>query len=255
MKMRELEARTGVNRETIRVFLRHGLIPEPMRPKPNVADYDEAHVRAILAVRELQRNSTLTMRQIKDALHGEQGGPRVEASVFQHLEELVATRVGIDVEPVRIASLAKAFPAAPDDAARLAAIGVIDVIKTRRGPSLSITDARLVSIWSEMRQAGFTDEIGFPPEIVTFYTDPAEQVAEREAALFLERVEGKISEEDAAAMLQIALRLMLDFFGLIRMKRFMAHIHRDKPAVPPPQSTRRSRTAARVARSRPAPAR
>lgn len=253
--MRELEARTGVNRETIRVFLRHGLIPEPGRPKPNVADYDETHVRAINAVRELQRNSTLTMKQIKDALHGEQGGPRVDASVFNHLEELVATRVGIDVEPVVIASLGKAFPAAPGDAARLAAIGVIDVIDTPRGPSLSITDARLVSIWSEMRQAGFTDEIGFTPEMLTFYTIPAEQVAEREAALFLERVEGRISEEDAAAMLQVALRLMLDFFGLIRMKRFIAHIHRDKAAATDPQPTSLPRKPARPSRSRPSSAR
>lgn len=232
MKMRELEIKTGANRETIRVFLRHGLIPEPRRPKPNVADYDETHVRAINAVRELQRNSSLTIRQIRDALSGALGMPRVEASVFQHLEQLVATRVGIDVEPVRIASLAKAFPEGPGDARRLASIGVIDIIDTPGGESLSITDARLVTIWGEMRQAGFTEEIGFNPEMLTFYLIPAEHVAEREAALFLERVEGKISEDNAAAMLQIALRLMLDFFGLIRMKRFMSHIHRNVGGAP-----------------------
>ncbi|WP_390902446.1 MerR family DNA-binding transcriptional regulator [Sphingomonas bisphenolicum] len=34
--MRELEERTGVHRETIRVYLREGLIPEPARPaKPS----------------------------------------------------------------------------------------------------------------------------------------------------------------------------------------------------------------------------
>lgn len=56
MKMRDLETRTGVNRETIWVYLRHGLVPEPIRPKPNVADYDDSHVRAALAVRQLQRD-------------------------------------------------------------------------------------------------------------------------------------------------------------------------------------------------------
>ncbi|MDB5698956.1 MAG: hypothetical protein JWN69_1760, partial [Alphaproteobacteria bacterium] len=66
MKMRDLERRTGVNRETIRVFLRHGLIPEPARPKPNVADYGETHVQAIQAVRDLQRNSSMTLRQIRE---------------------------------------------------------------------------------------------------------------------------------------------------------------------------------------------
>jgi DNA-binding transcriptional MerR regulator len=225
MKMRELEAKTGVNRETIRVFLRHGLIPEPSRPKHNVADYDERHVSAINAVRELQRNSPLTMKQIKEAMQGAQGGPRVDAVSFQHLEALVSTRVGIDVAPIRISALAKAYPDAASDAEKLAGIGIIEILKSRGGPSLSITDARLVTIWSEMRQIGFTEDMGFTPEMLTFYIEPAETVARNEATLFLERVQGRISEETAASMLQIALRQMADFWGLIRMKRFLAHIH------------------------------
>lgn len=234
--------RTGVNRETIRVLLRHGLIPEPSRPKTNVADYGEEHVRAIQSVRELQQNSSMTLQQIKDTLKGTPGEQRIEASAFQHLEALVATRVGMDVQPVQLAHLEKAFPDATDVARRFAEIGVVELLKTPAGPSLCITDARLVTIWSEMRQAGFTDESGFPPEIVTFYADPAERVAQREATLFLERTEGRISEDEAAKMLQMALRLMLDFFGLMRMKRFMAHIHRDvTPAVEADQSRNRSR--------------
>ena len=225
MKMRQLEQRTGVNRETIRVFLRNGLMPQPQRPKPNVADYGEDHVRAIVAVRDLQRNSTLTIKQIKEALQGTPSATRVEASAFQHLEELVASRVGIDPKPIMLESLAHNFPHALDDAQRMHAAGLIDILITPAGPSVSITDARLITIWSEMRQAGFTQDTGFVPEMLTFYLGPAEAVASREASLFLERTKGKISEEQAAAMLQIALRVMLDFFGLLRMKRFLAHLH------------------------------
>jgi DNA-binding transcriptional MerR regulator len=229
MKMRELESRTGVNRETIRIFLRHGLVPEPARPKPNVADYGEGHVRAVLAVRDLQRNSTLTLRQIRETLQGELGERRVEASAFQHLEALVATRVGIDVQPILIESLVRAWPDAAADARHMAAIGAIEILASPLGPALSVTDARLVTIWSEMRQGGFTEALGFNPDILTFYMQPAEMIAEREATLFLERTEGRIDEDRAAAMLQLGLRLMLDFFGLLRMKRFMAHIHKAAP--------------------------
>lgn len=224
MKMRDLEARTGVNRETIRVFLRHRLIPEPARPKPNSADYDDSHVKAIQAVRDLQRNSTLTLKQIKEAMDGNTTENRLDAAAFPHLEQLVATRVGIDVQPILIASLATAYPHAPSDAKRLASIGIIDILESPAGPSLSITDTRLVTIWSEMRQTGFTEETGFTPEMLTFYLEPADMVASREAALFLERTAGKISEEEAATMLPIALRQMLDFWGLLRMKRFLSHI-------------------------------
>lgn len=228
MKMRQLEQRTGVNRETIRVFLRHELIPEPQRPKPNVANYGEDHVRAIVAVRELQRNSTLTIKQIKEALQGNPSTTRVEASAFQHLEALVAARVGVDAQPVLLDTLARSFPHALDDAQRLHSVGIINILIAPAGPSVSITDARLITIWSEMRQAGFTEESGFVPEMLTFYLEPAEAVASREAALFLERTKGQISEEQAATMLQLALRVMLDFFGLLRMKRFLAHLHVDE---------------------------
>ena len=45
-----------------------------------------------------------------------------------------------------------------------------------------------------------------------------------EAKLFLERVEGKMGEDEAAAMLEFALPAMLDFFGIIRQKVFLRNI-------------------------------
>lgn len=230
MKMRDLETRTGLNRETIRVYLRHGLVPEPVRSKPNVADYDEGHVRAVVAVRDLQRDSGLTLNQIKAVLDGRQDARRVEAGAFQNLEALVAARVGLHDRPITIASLTKVWPHADADAHAFAQVGIVDIIKTKAGPALSVTDTRLVTIWGEMRNAGYTEAIGFTPQMLTFYLDPSNDVASREAALFLERTEGKIDEDAAAAMLQVALRIMLDFFGLLRMKTFMRRIHRDTPA-------------------------
>jgi DNA-binding transcriptional MerR regulator len=241
MKMRELEARCELNRETIRVYLRHGLVPKPARPKRNVADYDDRHVRAILAVRDLQRNSGLTLRQIKQVLNGHQGERRIEAGAFQHLEELVATRVGLDAHPIPLASLLKAWPHAVEDARVLQSIGIVHIIKTSAGDCLSVTDTRLVTIWGEMRNAGFTKELGFTPDILAFYLVPSETVAAREAEIFLERTEGKIDETAAAMMLQVALRVMLDFFGLLRMKAFMRRIHRDDS--PPRTAHARSRAA------------
>jgi len=94
-----------------------------------------------------------------------------------------------------------------------------------------VTDARLVTIWSEMRQGGFTEALGFTPDILTFYLQPAEAIAEREATLFLQRTAGRIDADSAATMLQLGLRLMLDFFGLLRMKRLMTHIRDQQPAA------------------------
>jgi len=242
MKMRDLEARTEVNRETIRVYMRHGVVPQPVRPKPNVADYDESHVRAVQAVRDLQRNSGLTLRQIKDVLSGQPNDRRVDASAFHNLEELVAARMGQSGKPILLSTLAEKWPEAERDAKAMAANGVVAIVQTRAGPALSITDSRLVTIWSEMREVGFTEKLGFSPEILSFYVQPAQAIAEEEAQRFLAATEGRISEEQAADMLQEALKLMLDFWGLIRMKVLLQRFQEHKEAIA--QSTLQKKPAA-----------
>lgn len=243
MKMRELEARTGVNRETIRVLFRHGLLPEPVRGARNVADYDESHVRAILTVRDLQKDSGLTLPQIKAALNGQSPERRVEAGALQHLEQLVAIRVGFDHGAVAIATLKEKYPHAGHDAQVFASINLVTILDGRDGPYLSLSDARLVEIWGQMREAGFIEGAGFPPQILAYYRDAAEYVAANEARLFLERTEGRITADEGASMLQIALPQMLDFFGVMRLKAFMRNIEdatvhgKPVPVLPSPLAT------------------
>ncbi len=224
MKMRELEGKTGVNRETIRVYFREGLLPEPSRPARNVADYGDDHVRGILAVRKLQRESGMTLPQIRLMLDGGGAARSLGASAFQHLEELVAARVGVQQGMVLLTSMLADNPKARIDARALDRIGVIDLMRSPEGDCMSITDAGLVRIWGRMRSVGFDEGHGFPPEIVDYYTKAAEYVAGKEAQLFLDRVEGLVAENEAAAMLEFALPAMLDFFGLIRLKAFLRNI-------------------------------
>lgn len=226
MKMRELEAKTGVNRETIRVLLREGLLPQPSRPARNVADYGDEHVRAILAIRKLQRDSGMTLPQIKHVLGGGTAARPMGATAFGHLEELVSARVGVQGSLVPLRNLDRENPHATDDAIALDRIGVIAIQAGPEGPSLSVTDAGLLNIWGRMRQAGFNEARGFPPSILGYYIKAAEYVAAQEARIFLEQVEGKIDEDEAAAMLEFALPTMLEFFGLIRLKAFLANIGR-----------------------------
>lgn len=224
MKMRELEAKTGINRETIRVYFREGLLPEPSRPARNVADYGEEHVRAILAIRKLQHDSGMTLPQIKSVLNGQAPKRDMGAAAFSHLEELVSSRVGVEQGLVPISSLLERNPKAAVDARALSRIGIIELHSTPEGTALSVTDAGLLNIWARMRQVGFDEAHGFPPSILDYYVEAAEYVAGREAEIFLDQVEGRIGEDDAAAMLEFALPAMLNFFGIIRQKAFLRYI-------------------------------
>jgi len=230
MKMRELEARTGVDREVIRIYFRKGLLPEPHRPTRNAADYGEAHVRAVAAVRELQRKSRLTLDQIKAALDGGglEGG---STAAYQHLEALLSVRFGLDESPVvELKTLTARNLRAEHDAKVFAAMGMITLIEAEDGLQLSLNDARLVEIWGAIRETGFTEETGFPPDNIGFYLKAAEMVGAMEAKVFREGSQGRIGEEAAASMLHVALPLMLDFFGLLRLKAFMREI--SKPTAP-----------------------
>lgn len=224
--MRELEERTGVDREVIRIMIREGLLPEPVRPARNAAEYDEGHVSGIATIRHLQQTSRMTLKEIKSALSGEALDRPGPASVYSHLETLLSRSFGLEQPAtVLLQSLSERYPRAERDALAFEAMGMLSLLPTNDGPSLSLTDARLVEIWGKIREAGFVEEQGFPPENISFYREAAELVARHEASIFFHGSDGAISEEDAARMLQTALPLMLDFFGLLRIKAFMASIH------------------------------
>lgn len=238
MKMRELELRTGVHRETIRVYLRLELIPPPERPRKTVAHYSEEHVQAIKAVRRLQQDNRLSLLQIKAMMNGESSDQRVSANAFPQLEQLVAARVGLEDKLVTLDSLSKRYPHARNDAKALEKPKAVEIIKDDEGhDALSLTDAELVSIWGEMREKGFTERLNFRPDMLDFYVDAARFVAGWDARTFLDRTEGRIDEGTAAEMIEHALALMLDFFGLLRRKAFMEMIRAgraDQPTLSPP---------------------
>jgi len=166
----------------------------------------------------------MTLPQIKSMLRGQETSRLVGASALTHLEELVASRVGVARGLVTVKSLLPQNPKARADALVLDRQGIIQLVKTRRGLELSVTDVSLLNIWSQMRSVGFDEEHGFPPEILEYYIEAANYVAGKESELFLDKVEGQMTEEDAAAMLEFALPTMLNFFGIIRQKAFLRFI-------------------------------
>ena len=64
LKMKDLERATGVGRETIRFYIREGLLPEPARPGRNVAWYDGAFIERIQLIKELQQKRFLPLHAI-----------------------------------------------------------------------------------------------------------------------------------------------------------------------------------------------
>ena len=216
--MRELEAKTGVNRETIRVFLRLGLIPEPARSRPRDADYDDSHVRAIASVRSLQQQQGLSLDQIKKAMDGDVSSFPQRASGFQHLDELVAARLGLDNDLIPVDSVLARNPMALTDAIAMQRVGAVDLKYIDGAAHVSRSDAQLLALWGRMRAAGFEESAGFSPEQLKIYVELATTLAKWEITTFVGLTEGVVEEGVAARMVQSALADMLGCFALIRTK-------------------------------------
>ncbi|MCC6919379.1 MAG: MerR family transcriptional regulator [Alphaproteobacteria bacterium] len=228
MKMRDLERDTGVNRETIRVYLREGLLPPPDRPHRNVADYGAAHADGIRAIQRLQKEQGLTLKQIGALLANGAAGAPVRPGAFPHIERLVGARLDQYDAFVPLDSVLPRNPEARCDATALQKIGAIRLAGSGRGAALSRADAELVGIWGDMRAAGFTEAQGFAPSILGFYVEAAGALARTEVERFLSIVSGRLDEPAAAEMAFEAINRMLQFFGVLRAKAVLKELGRER---------------------------
>lgn len=217
MKMRELEQRTGVRREMIHFYFRNGLLPDAARPKANVADYGEEHVRSILAIRRLQSDQRLSIDEIKKALNGHSATVSRDAGALRHLDELVAAKLGADQSLVPLLSLTERNPKAESDAKTLHKVGAIELVTTKGKKYLSRVDAQIVGTWGDMRAAGFTEALGFDASLAAIYVNRAKDLARAEIKAYLERVT-HFPKEKKAEWAQPGLTLMGNIFSLLRMK-------------------------------------
>jgi DNA-binding transcriptional MerR regulator len=65
LKMKDLVSKSGESKSTILYYLKEGLLPQPQKPKPNVALYDESCINIIKLIKYLQKNYNYSIEQIK----------------------------------------------------------------------------------------------------------------------------------------------------------------------------------------------
>src|SRR6185369_11170344 len=94
MKMKDLERATGVGRESIRFYIREGLLPEPERPGRNVAWYDESFVERIGLIKELQQKRFLPLHVIKAIVGNDAEPSRDEVKALLELDGKIFPAVG-----------------------------------------------------------------------------------------------------------------------------------------------------------------
>lgn len=226
MKMKELEARTGVGRETIRYYIREGLLDEPERPKRNVAVYDENHVRRITLIKRLQHERFLPLAKIKDVLA--RGTAELEAEEMPSLlgfEFLLSARFGAEQsrQPVPLREVAESTGITLREIEEMDQVGLVTIDK---GGSLSKQDAGIVALWGQMRRAGYTEDRGYDMSAFGRYVESANDLAAKDVEVFLSNLPANTSIVDAAQMAETGIVLTNDILGRLRLRAIIRELSR-----------------------------
>ncbi len=199
LKMKELEARTDVSREAIHFYLREGLLPEPERPKRNVALYSEDHVSRIRLIKQLQEERFLPLSVIREMLEradvatADGGGL---AAFELTLSSLLNGDVPEPDQPLRV--VAERAGMDPADVRKLHEAGVIQCVQRDGEACLDFRDAAIVEHWGRLLDAGYRGEPGYDQSYLARYAGILQTLAEAEVDLFLEVFGRDLTGETAA---------------------------------------------------------
>jgi len=248
LRMRDLERATGVGRETIRFYIREGLLPEPERPGRNVAWYAPGFVERIALIKELQQKRFLPLHVIKSLLGGDGAGPsRNEVRTLLELDgKLFPAVAGDPVQPPeRVESIAGRTGLTAAEVRAIAAAGAIELVRRDRGDWVEGDAVRVVEIWAALRRSGFTKRLGFRAEQLSLYVDMVRWLAREELRLFTRGIAARVETETARRMAEAGITHLNQLIALLRKMTLLRYIAEGNVA-PGPQPL----TAARASQAR-----
>jgi DNA-binding transcriptional MerR regulator len=226
LKMKDLERATGVGRETIRFYIRNGLLPEPERPGRNVAWYDESFVRRVNLIKELQQKRFLPLNVIRAIVGVEAAPSRDEVQTLLELDGKLFPAVdGADPSPERLVDVVKRTGLTMKDARDAIGVGLVETTRRGRGEEwLDDVNVRILEILAKLRAAGFTPERGFVAEEYRLYVDFVRWLAREELRIFTSGTTGKAGGEELVEMAEAGITYVNQMLGLLRRATLLRYI-------------------------------
>ena len=217
MKMKELEARTGVSREAIRFYIREGMLPEPERPKRNVAFYSEEHVRRLRAIRKLQEEKFLPLSVIKSVINSDAFDALAAKEAMPGMDDLLPALVyGVAAKDSPLQDVVAATAIGESEIRRLHDLGVIEIRISGGREWVDFRDVAVLKTWGEVREAGLTEARGFGPDMLERYVEFTEWLAREEVRRF---VDGFAADTEVRTAADIAAR------GIALVNELIARLH------------------------------
>lgn len=226
LKMKDLETRTGVSREAIHFYLREGLLPEPERPKRNVALYTDEHVVRIRTIKRLQQERSLPLREIKElladfdyeAMPAGDDLARFELTVQAHVNGELPTR------DVPLDDVAGRTGLSRETLTELDALGVISIREVRGRAHLDFRDLGVVDLWAKLLSEGFEGKPGYDSTYLARFAEAMSSIAEIEVDNFL-AVFGDMPTDEAAELAARGIATTNEILTRLRTQALMRVLH------------------------------
>ncbi|NJN52774.1 MAG: MerR family transcriptional regulator [Gammaproteobacteria bacterium] len=226
MKMKELESRTGFGREAIRFYLREGMLPEPHRPKRNVAHYDEDHVRRLLAIKKLKEERFLPLSVIKSLLETNAYQSLLASQPLAGLEHLLPAIVnGVTAGgDRRVKDVEASSGVSTEEIHALQERGVLQVRGAGGAAWLDFRDAAIVENWGKFRRAGFSTERGYSVERLVEYAEFAQWLAAGEVKQFIAAFGADTDAQSAAEIGARGIELVNELLTLLHTRALIREV-------------------------------
>lgn len=226
MKMKELERVTGVGRETIRYYIREGLLSEPDRPKRNVALYGPGHVKRLDLIKRLQAERHLPLHLIKTIVANEAANPVSGFEAFIGLEDRLGPLLseGRSLGPRRFSEVVADSGLSMEDARALAEMKYITLDHLDGEEWLNQRNARLLELVGELTTSGFGNPAGYSMETYRPHADLVQVLAHRAVADFYRNLGTSMSRDDAARLAADGIKAVNEILPLLFMEKIVREV-------------------------------
>lgn len=251
LRMRDLTAMTGLDRQTIHFYIQAGLLPEGDKTGRNTALYDHGHVERIELIRKLQREKFLPLRAIRALLDGDEAAFEpsqrkllLDVRAQLRAQGFRAPEAGASEELVLVEPLLRQHGLPRADFDELRDLGLIEVHRRRGALAIHERDVFRIEILGAIRAAGLTRELGFVGADLLLYEEAMQRLFERERELVLARVQ-HLDPAELARIFERVLPLVGDLLHRLhtaRVEAFFDSLGADAPrpnSAPPPPNARR----------------
>jgi DNA-binding transcriptional MerR regulator len=224
LRMRELERATGVGRETIRYYIREGLLPQPERRGRNVALYDESFVARIGLIKDLQRTRFLPLQLIKAVLDSGVVPSPEQTDALMRLDGRVFAATPEPAVWARTSHVAARTGASAADIRALTDAGAIEPVVLDGEEVLGPEDAEIVERWAALRAAGYSDELGFSPATLRVHAGMVDVLVQEELRTFTRGTGSKVDAETSARMAEVGVDQVGRMIALMRRRKILQAI-------------------------------